>query len=166
MIKKAEELNSLDELGLSAKTCSFLSRRFDSIEDVVKEGRVAAFEQRKSSEYKCKWQAEVVPALNDASFIRPADDFIMTFNVAHLYETVYQDLKDNFITSIKQLSNREYESFIGISDYGISCLKSSLADQLSDLGYKVICLCFGLEDGEPRTFGNVRKNLAYNWARL
>ena len=148
MTRKAVTLKSLDELNLSARTKVYLKKNFDSIDDIVAEGRIDAFEQELGIQIKDKapkWKTELIPALESAGFIRPATDFLMTFRINALYRIVYEEWKDRFATSIGQLSNEQYEEFLSLPAECIEDVKSSLREYLSEREYGVINLRFGLD---------------------
>ena len=148
MIRKAETLKSLDELNLSARTKTYLSSNFSSIEDVIWEGRVDAYEQDLGIQLRDKapkWKSELISALMDAGFIRPAADFLMTFRIDTLYRIVYKEWEDCFNSGIGQLSNELYEEFEGLSSETIEEVKASLRNRLTEREYEILCLRFGLD---------------------
>ncbi len=149
MIRKAETLKSLDELGLLARTKTYLKSNFNSIEDIIWEGRVDAYEQDLGIQLRDKapkWESELVPALMNAGFIRPTADFLMTFSINALYRVVYKEWEDCFNSDMGQLSNELYEEFEGLSSEVIEEVKASLRDRLTEKEYEVLCLRFGLDD--------------------
>ncbi len=147
MVRKAETLKSLDELNLSARTKAYLNNNFDSLEEIIIEGRIDAYihslDARKSS--MPKWKTELISALTDAGFIRPVSHFRMTFSVNALYSIVYLEWKDCFYTSIGQLSNEQYEEFESLSSEVIEEVKDSLRNRLTEREYEIFCLRFGLD---------------------
>ena len=153
MVRKAETLTSLDELNLSAGTHTYLKNNFDSVNAVIMEGRIDAFEQEcgiQLVDKAPKWKRELVSALKDAGFIRPKADFVTTFRVGKLYSIIFHDYCENFVTSIGQLSNVQYENFHSLSNDGIEAVKLSLQERLTERESAVICYRFGLE-GENAT---------------
>lgn len=148
MIRKAETLKSLDELNLSARTKTYLNSNFGSIEDIIWEGRVDAYEQDLGIQLRDKapkWKSELISALINAGFIRPTADFLMTFRINALYRIVYEEWGSHFNSSIGQLSNELYEEFKGLSDETIEEVKVSLRNRLTEKEYKILCLRFGLD---------------------
>lgn len=149
MVRKAETLKSLDELNFSARAKTYLNNNFDSIDGVIRWGRVYAFKQEldvRSEDRLPKWKSELISALKDAGFIRPATDFLMSFRVGDLYRSVYgAPWAGYFVTDIEQLSNVKYEEFEGLSDEYIRDAEVALMDRLTEREYEVIRLRFGLD---------------------
>ena len=149
MVRKAETLKSLDELNLSTRTKTYLEKNFDSIDEIISEGRHDAFMQDLGllTEDKApKWNLELISSLRKAGFIRPATDFLMTFHVSTLYRAVYKEWGDFFpATSIGQLSSEQYETFVGLSTQCIEDVRSFLQIRLSMRECEVISLRFGLD---------------------
>ena len=155
MVKKVAELRSLNELNLSSRTRSYLENNFNSIDDIVKEGRIDAFEQEcgiQSTSKAPKWELELVSALREAGFIRPAEDFILSFNVATLYAKVSEptygkdlpDYHEEFTTKIEQLSNTQYEAFCGLAKKDIERVMSYLDAKLPEKEIIILCQRYGL----------------------
>lgn len=146
MVRKAETLNSLDELIVSARTRTYLEKNFDSIDDVIKYGRHYVYDSGIVSPKK--WESELAIAVKEAGFIRPKMDFARSFCIGFLYSVIFLDNREAFIWHIDQLSNEQYESFVGVSDEDIENVKLSLYDRLTDREYKVICRRFDLDGDE------------------
>lgn len=159
MVKKAETLNSLDELGLSSRTRTYLLKNFDAIDTIVIVGRELAFELEVGTldAEKCpKWATELASVLRKNGFIRPAVDFVRSFSIGFLYASIFWDNRESFFCRISQLSNEQYESFVdGISDEDIEIVRLSLYDRLTEREYKVICRRFGLDCNEGRDLESV-----------
>ena len=107
VVRKAVTLKILDELNVSSRTRTCLKKKFDSIEDVVKYGRIAAY----NGVVTPKWELELVEALEEAGFIRPKADFTISFRIGLLYWSIFEENRECFILQIEQLSNEQYESF-------------------------------------------------------
>ena len=153
MVRRAETLRSLDELNLTAYTKTYLNKTFSSIEAIIWEGRVDAFEQdlgTQSRDKAPKWKSELISALTDAGFIRPTADFLTTFCVNVLYRAVYKEWKDYICPGIRQLSNELYEEFEGYSNETVEKVKASLQERLSEREYDVLCLRYGLDYAGPK----------------
>ena len=163
MTTKAASLRSLDELNLSKRTKTYLNNNFDSVEDIIWEGRVSAYEQDlgiQNRDKAPKWKSELISALKDAGFIRPAADFLMTFHVNAIYRIAYKEWKDRFISSIEQLSNEQYEEFESLSDEAIKEVKDSLSHRLGEREYVILCLRFGLDDtGKSKSLEDIGNHL-------
>lgn len=169
MARKAAELMSPDQLSLSERTRMYLDKSFDSVDTLVKSGRIIAFEHEEDAsriEHSLKWEQELASALKKAGFIRPAADFATTFRINALYAAVYVSYKEMFITSISQLSNREYENFQSLSDEEINKVKTALSDQLTKEQYAVICSRFGLLDNKPKSLAKVSQQLGIDGVRV
>lgn len=169
MVRKAEELMSPDQLNLSERTRMYLDKNFDSIDTMVKSGRILAFEHDEGIlkvEHSLKWEQELESALREAGFIRPAKDFATTFCINALYSAVYVSYKEMFITSISQLSNREYENFKSLNKKEIKRIKTALSDQLTEDQYAVICSRFGLLDNKPKSLAKVSRQLGIDGVRV
>ncbi len=141
MVKKAEKIRSMDKLNVSPRTLSYLLRNF-SVEDAIRYGRNIAYTHGivKSP----KWEAELTQAIKELGLIRPNMDFSKTLNIGYLYATVFLD-KNNFTWKIGQLSNEQYENFVGLSDIDIKKVRTSLSDQLSKKEFLVIWRLYGLD---------------------
>ena len=144
VVRKAVTLKTLDELNVSSRTRTCLKKKFDSIEDVVKYGRIAAYNGVATP----KWELELVEALEEAGFIRPKADFTISFRIGLLYWSIFEENRECFILQIEQLSNEQYESFVSVSDEDIESVKLSLRNRLKEREYDVICRRFGLEGNE------------------
>lgn len=162
MIRKAETLKSLDELNLSPVVKTYLNRNFGSIEAIVWEGRIDAYEQElgiQSRDKAPKWKSELISALMNAGFIRPAAVFQMTFLINVLYRIVYEEWKDHFCPRIEQLSNELYEEFQGYPSEIVEEVKASLRDRLNEKEYKVLYLRFGLDYAGAKKLETVGEQL-------
>ena len=147
MVRKAETLKSLDELNLSARTRAYLEKNFYSIGDVIKHGRFLVYAS--GSVPPEKWKSELAAAVKEAGFIRPKTDFARSFRIGFLYNIIFlDDGREAFIWHVYQLSNEQYESFVGVSDEEIESVKLSLRDRLTTREYTVICRRFGLDGDE------------------
>jgi len=139
MVKPARTLE-LGELNVSKGTRT----RLEKIDDVVRCGRIAAYSQGDSTDSP-KWKSELVEALKEMGFIRPRTDFAKTFHVGALYGAIYGNAKGEFLTRIDQLSNEQYENFVGLSDEDIKSVLDSLCERLSSSKvFEVVCRHFGL----------------------
>ena len=148
MVRKAETLKSLDELNVSARTRTYLEkkRNFDSIDDVIKHGRCLVYDF--GSVDSSKWESELTSAVKEAGLVRPKTDFARSFRIGFLYASIFLDNKEDFIWHIDQLSNEQYESFVGMSDEDIENVRLSLCDRLTERECEIICRRFGLDGDE------------------
>lgn len=153
MVRKAETLKSLDELNVSARTRTYLEKNFDSIDDVIKHGRCLVYGS--GSVDTSKWESELTSAVKEAGLIRPKTDFARSFRIGFLYAAIFWDNKEDFIWCIDQLSNEQYESFVGVSDEDVESLRLSLCDRLTEKEYEVICRRFGLDDDKGQGLESV-----------
>ncbi|MBR3056099.1 hypothetical protein IKG64_02160 [Candidatus Saccharibacteria bacterium] len=130
----------VDKLNLSSLTRTYLKKHFDSDEEVIQCGRSVAYEDNLP-----KWKAELVSALNQAGFIRPETDFVMSFRVRDVYMAVFLRRRESLADYLYKFSSDEYENFVGISDDDLESVKLSLRDRLSDKEYEVLSRRFGLD---------------------
>ena len=130
MVKPARMLASLDGLSVSEGTRTRLKKNFATVDDVVRCGRITAYGQGDSTDSP-KWKSELVETLKEMGFIRPRTDFAKTFHVGALYSAIYGNAKGEFLTRINQLSNEQYENFVGLSDEDIKSVLDSLCERLS-----------------------------------
>lgn len=167
MVKEATALKSLKELELSDATYTYLSKHFEEPGEVVRAGRILAFRMETSTKKIKKYEEELIKALKAAGFIRPASDFIMTFNAGSLFERILEipsmarhrekfRAEGKIPASIEELTNAEYEEMPKMNSNQIYLLNSWVRFNLAEkyLGYEVITRYFGLEEG------GVRKNFA------
>lgn len=172
MTTKAASLRSLDELNLSKRTKTYLNNNFDSVEDIIWEGRVSAYEQDlgiQNRDKAPKWKSELISALKDAGFIRPTADFLMTFRISTLYRIAYkyEEWEDYFKSSIGQLSNEQYEEFKGLSSKAIEEAKDSLQKILATREYEILSLRFGLDStGTCKDFETIGKHFRITRERV
>ena len=167
-VRKAESLKSLEELGLPEESCRRLMHMHKTVDDAVLTGRKMAFcdvYYPKRYRGKLKPEKELVSALENEGFIRPASDFRMAHNLDALYCCVYgtPETKTSPIVPFSffdRLSNEGYENFKGISDDKIEEVKSTLSswDWLPEREYKIICWSFGL-DGDKKSDEDIAKDL-------
>ncbi len=153
MVRKAETLKSIDELNVSARTRSFLEKHFDSIDSIIKYGRNLVYNYIIID--SPKWESELASAIKEAGLVRPRTDFTRSFRIGLLYAFIFWDNREDFIWHIDQLSNEQYESFVGMSDEDIESVKLSLCDRLKEREYAVICRRFGLDGDETQDFESV-----------
>ena len=146
MVRKAITLESLNGLNISTTTRSYLEKNFKSTGDVIHHGRCIAYDNPQKIS---KWESELVSAVREAGFVRPNSDFEMSFRVGTLYADIYAEyVGEIFVTRVSDLSNEQYESFIGITNEDIENLKLTLHNQLSEREYEVICRRYGLDGGD------------------
>lgn len=151
----------IDEMELSASTRAYLKKNFDSVDEIVRRGRIIAFEldchpRRKNNARK--WELELTSALKASGWVRDTADLVICFGVSELFSNVYSD-HESFITRVEQLSNDEYESF-RIAEEDLENLKLALRSQLSEQQYEVINNRFGLNGGyEARDLKSIGQRL-------
>lgn len=155
MVKPARMLVSLDNLNISKGTRTRLEKNFITIDDIVRCGRIAAYSQGDSTDSP-KWKSELVKALKETGFIRPRTDFAKTFHVGALYSAIYGNTKGEFLTRIDQLSNEQYENFVGLSDEDIKSVLDSLCERLSSSKvFEVVCRHFGLRSDKRENLESI-----------
>ena len=149
VVRKAETLSSLRELAISGRTRGYLSRRYDSLQDVVLAGR-RLFHYYETTGLKptMKWQEELPQALDAAGFIRHDID-ARSFGVSRLYKNFYPNEKDQFgPVCYADFNNISYETYKGFNAEQIDIIKNYLDNNLGPEKAEVIKLRFGLVDGK------------------
>lgn len=138
---------------------AYLESNFSSIGDIIKYGRCLAYDSESTT--FSEWETELVNAVKEAGFVRPKTDFARSFNIGSLYADIFgfYDGFDGFIRRIDQLSNEQYESFVGMSDETIERVKLSLRTVLTERQYEVIYLLYGLGDSERQTPKTIAQRL-------
>jgi hypothetical protein len=154
---------SLDELNIGSRTCAYLKKHYDSIDEVIKVGRKMAFDQEIGSlNEKTLWKTDLVSALKEAGLIRPASDFRMSFNVYTLYSEIYRPYGNCFVTSVEHLSNEQYDNFKGVTDKEVEDIKATIAKLVSKKrSYAIIVCHFGLDDGVMKTQRDAARNFRH-----
>lgn len=116
MVRKAETLESLDELGLSDRTLAYIKRMHISLEDVVLDGRITAFygfEKRRFKKNQTRFReycVEVAHALDEAGFIQKG----LTSEAYNLVEFVFYALYSGpyeYGRIDRPYDNQSYEEF-------------------------------------------------------
>lgn len=158
MVKPARMLVSLDDLNVSGGTLTQLKKNFTTIGDAVRCGRITAYSQGGSTDSP-KYKSDLAKALKEAGFIRPRTDFAKTFHVGALYNAIYGNTKGKFLTRIDQLSNEQYESFVGLSDEDIKSVLDSLCERISSSEvFEVVCRYFGLRSDERENLESIAQH--------
>lgn len=169
MIKKVEDLKSLNELHLSKRTISYIERKGLSVEDVVLLGRQYKWNKEHGQNAKeYTWLEEVADALEKAGFIRH-DITPRTFLVDALYATVYESVDhiSSVPTCIESLkTNREYELFQNITDEQFNTVMESIDNTCTERGAEIIKLRFGLKDGRKWDLEEVAKRFEVTTMRI
>ena len=159
-VRRAGNLRGLQELNLSESTREYLEKTFLSIDGVIKLGRERAFESEVKPTKRAipKWQTELIAALREAGFIRPANDFIYSFNLGKLYADIFPN-DDCFMypSCISRLTNEQYEDFRYPTDMEVQTVKSALKKHLTEREFKTIYYHYGLVDGRRWPFKEIGK---------
>lgn len=128
MVRRVSELKSLKELNLSTKTETYLKNKFESLDEIIFNGRMTAYNLANHSERvnpQDQSMFELAEALDKAGFIRHDIDKV-SFNICILYRAVFEtveapenlknfcDVIDRNNESCKDISlgNKRYESFM------------------------------------------------------
>ncbi len=166
------EFKSMDELKLSPRTKSYLQNKFPSWEDLVCGARAEAYMQECSCtpiSKQTKWKQELVTAMRDAGFIRPAEDFTMSFNVARLYKAAYSNkmLPDyvKFITDIAELTASGYENFRSLTEDDIRVVRAYLSSKFTDQEFEALCHIFNLNGGKMEDEKSLGRHLGISTTR-
>lgn len=171
MVKKAEDLKSLDDISaytISDETCKYFNRYYKSVDAIVKLGRHYALycnegiiPLKKRDERKM----ELVFALESAGYLRPIWDFAMTQSLLKLYQCIFGA---DCCINVEELSNEQYETFEKITDEELKKIESILVEALSTKEFNVISYHFGLDgygirnlDTVAQYYGNSRGFIRY-----
>ena len=141
-MKKVKDLQFLVDLGLSARTRTYLKKRFGSVDRAVWEGRMLAYELEcgvQSERKTPKAMLELVSALGEAGMVWPAVNLRLTLAIGALYETVFHE---DFVSDIRQLSNEQYESFTPVTTREVNKLETKLKRLLSWYEYDIVHMRF------------------------
>ena len=162
-VRKAETLKDLSELKISQSTRDYLERNYWSIDGIVKLGREKAYERDIDPSTKKripKWQVELIAALDEAGFIRPASDFIDSFNVNQLHAEIFPN-NDRylFLFRVNQLTNEQYEEFERLTNMEMRAIKEAFKERLTEREFKTVCYRYGLVDGKKWSFIEIGKTL-------
>lgn len=171
MVRRAETLKSLDELNLSARTKTYLKNRFNSLDEIVFEGRLMAHELANHPERvdaRKKSILELANALDVAGFIRH-DINEHSFAICWLYAAIFgtreipsslKDFrnifggKDGIQYDESRIGNERYESFKNPVEE-LEDVKHSLEISLTGKEAEVIICRFGIADGKAHTLEEV-----------
>ena len=157
MVRKAEEINVLEELDFSPKTREYLEKNFYALDEVIMYGRQKAYLIRlKETRHVKKWLMELIEVLEEGGFCYDTQDLARTFNVHRLYRAVYGDV-DQFYEGVGDLYvNSEYESVRIITENELRQVQNVI-DRLDDEEYMFIVYRYGLsDDNTPHTFEATR----------
>lgn len=168
-MRKAVELESLQQLNLSPRTASHLERKFSSLYEMVLYGRQMAYNYRIYSQFvkrPNKYNLELIFALEEAEFTHPVDDLTRTLNVNKLYKAVYTDFSNDFFEDISELSVYDYEELQIITDDELKSIKSVI-DKFFDEEERLFLLYrYGLtRGGLAHTFNNTKQFFNLSRAR-
>lgn len=156
MVRKAEEIKSIYELNIPDSTKAFLERKFGSLDEIIRYGRAVAYGSGSKMPPK-KYETELASALEEAGLVRPRTDFALTFRIAKLYGKIFPEHKTDFVTHTYQLSNEQYENFVGVSKRDVEELKNLISHFVTEKQYKVICRRFGLDYNTDQDYASVSK---------
>lgn len=178
MVRRAETLKSLDELNLSARTETYLNNKFNSLDEIVFEGRLMAYElanHQKRVDTRKKSMSELANALDVAGFIRH-DINEHSFAICRLYVAIFDILgmgempssledfrnifggKDGTQYDEFRIGNERYESFKNPVDE-LGAIKRSIEISLTEEETNVVFRRFGVVDGIAHTLEEVANEL-------
>ena len=178
-VRKAEELSSLEELGLSFRVQIYVARKTSSVQDAVLRGRYLYLAHRECPslpELSRKSDIKLVSALNSAGFIR-RDIASNSFRVNCLYKAVYPEIDCSLsmpcsigdlcrpVRGVRE-ANRRYEAFNNPSVEQIELIEEALSKHLSRNECLVIEGLFGLYDGKMRTLARVGEDMGLSRQRV
>ena len=164
MIRKAETLESLNELNLPRKTRLYLLRTTLSLSEIVEAGRAFAFfsdANPKIFATKPKWKKDLVVALDKAGYIRH-DLYPKTYRAINLLRTV-KGMENHPL-----MKNANYETFRAITDDEFDALNDALRSRLSEVEYSIVNDWFGLDGGLRLGLEEIAKRheISYEQVRL
>lgn len=157
MIRKAAEVCSFSDLDINPKTRGYIERNYPTIAGAIMDGRWIAYSRNTYLKTKKlhKWTMDLLSALDEGGFIRPASDFTLTFNVNRLYTSVYNEL--DLPTGFDYLDNESYENFQPITDDEYKAVKAVLNRFLDDEERDFLSYYYGLSRGGlSHTFTSTR----------
>lgn len=179
-IRKAETLKHLTELNLSTRTKTYLASKFNSLDEVIFEGRLMAHNRANYPEkFKRKAMIELVNALDMAGFIRHDID-TASFAISQIYRMVSCDTIDvtipvNFERPSRvakrigddgmhsctdyRARNEKYENFRNPTSDQINTVRESLKTRLTDAEYALIAYELGLENGKTHNIAQISEYL-------
>ncbi len=158
MVRKAKDLKSLDELGLSSKTYSYV--KDVNPEELVFLARTSNPKIRGNCVESYK---ELMDAIDRAGFIR--HDFNpLSFAVGRFYKDVYPYSSENEVGSLFGFeSNEQYESYKNYDEKEIKGVKNTLDRILSEREAEIIKFKYGLYgDGKPMSLENIGKYYGFS----
>ncbi|MBR2994056.1 hypothetical protein IKF43_01510 [Candidatus Saccharibacteria bacterium] len=169
--KKANELKSFEEIGVSQAVISLMGDHFP-ISGVILSARVGTLADDLAQKIEDPDQArncylEIQNALNKAGYIRhDFNEYQTSFNWLALiigamsgnYDESFTDEQSNIYRGLKYFSNEKYEQFVGTSESIMEALHAALEAALDD-EYGLIKCIFGLKDGICRDIYSIAKIL-------
>ncbi|MBO4812557.1 hypothetical protein J5491_00160 [Candidatus Saccharibacteria bacterium] len=165
MVRRAASIKAITELGVLSPTRAYFLKNSSSIDDLIRKGRILAFQQDISGRKLKKAESELVSYLREAGFIHPSEDLILGFNVGRLYRRVYDSFRDCFVTEIQDITNEWYEHFVALSLADIQSIKSVLSSNLSVQRYQVLILRYGLTERGAKSFAEIGKEFGWSQNR-
>lgn len=170
--KKANELKSLEEIGVSQSTISLMGGDQLSISNVILSARAGRLAEDLAQQMDDPEQAnacylEVYNALNKTGYIRhDFSEYQVSFNWLALvigamdgaYDESFADEQSNIYRGLKCFSNEEYERFTGCSETELKILHMTLETVIGD-EYGLIKCIFGLQDGICRDIYSIAEIL-------
>lgn len=174
-VKKAETLECLEELEISAKTIKLLNDRFNSLDEIIWHGRYMSYiyaSYPKITQRNDKSAIELINALDSAGYIRH-DISAKSFCINRLYRKVFEDVIDtdeapddfyNLCIDEKnvynyRMGNEKYEKYINPTDGQISIVKNSLQNDLAKTEYMVLAYEMGFEDGFTHNLQEISEHI-------
>lgn len=118
MVRKANELESLDELNLSKRTRAYIEKREIPLDELVLMAREATYRPERR---RCKWLKELITALDKAGFIRhdlsPEQRFktqrVMSFyRLLGVPDIRWKSLDNDIYEKFQPITEQEYEEVV------------------------------------------------------
>lgn len=177
MVKKAENLKSLDELTIiSSSTKALLEEEGCSLDEVVWRGRYISYSL--SLLKSGMFAQDLMKALDKEGYIRH-DINSGSFAINRIYQKVFgntinlsnrpaefdefcaivSDTEQGRIINVDyHVGNERYENFVNPTESQIDAVKKAMETCLSKKEYAVIAYKFGFEDGEAHYLEQVAKH--------
>lgn len=169
-IRKASELNSLEELGLSTRTCNKIKKNNVSLTELVRQGRIDAYNLYKLQTQPAQWRLEVAKALDKAGFIRHDIEKEDLLILGNFRKTYFKFLPSHqaLIGEIQDLcsKNSVYEGPLLSYDDQVRTILRTI-EPCTEREQKVVKLRMGIGCSTPQTLEQVARffNVTYGRAR-
>ena len=165
-VRKATELNSLDELSLASEIRRYIEKKnlpLDQLVLMAREHQVAKLLHPEIHTYM--WMAKLIRALDEAGFIRSAftlERYRKNSVIVLFYKTIRSD------NTHRPFDNYVYENYVLITDEEYRAVEQALGEVLSGKQLEIARCRLGFETGIPMTLAQIaeRCNVTTERARV